>query len=336
MTAREFLQKPIACIVSGTGIASTRIPQSHDESDLVHAEKIDHAATESETTDTVIARIGERQILWQSLRDIWVEHGQPEGHQEIREILKTLDSLQAALINSWAEPMLDHEYTGLAQQLGRRRTVMVGEMVMRSRAADKAKARITPELRGEYYERNKQSAYVVPRKIGFRSIEMTMMGLVERRLLKHEAARAEALAELALSLAEILEDVKSPEDFMAWAELVNQELRARGKRPFESIEPRELRVVPIKYREPLAGLDPGKWSRPFVLGPDRVAAVLLTERVPGRILAMEEVLDKIDQELTMRLVSAAEADVEAELEHMTGFKFLLPLEDPSEDQPGDS
>ena len=55
MTARDFRQKPIARIVSGTGMASARIPQSDDESDLVHAENIDHAAAESKTTGAVIA-----------------------------------------------------------------------------------------------------------------------------------------------------------------------------------------------------------------------------------------------------------------------------------------
>ena len=55
MTARELLQKQIAGIMSGTSMASARIPQSDDESDLVHAENIDHAAAESKTTGPVIA-----------------------------------------------------------------------------------------------------------------------------------------------------------------------------------------------------------------------------------------------------------------------------------------
>jgi hypothetical protein len=41
--------------VSGTSVASARISQSDDETDLVHSENIDHAAAESKTTGPVIA-----------------------------------------------------------------------------------------------------------------------------------------------------------------------------------------------------------------------------------------------------------------------------------------
>ena len=54
MAARELFQKPIAGIVSGTGMTSAWIPQSDDESDLAHGENINHTEVESKTADPVI------------------------------------------------------------------------------------------------------------------------------------------------------------------------------------------------------------------------------------------------------------------------------------------
>ena len=55
LAAREFLQKPIACIVSGTGMASARISQSDDEDDLGHSENTDNTEAEFKNTGPVIA-----------------------------------------------------------------------------------------------------------------------------------------------------------------------------------------------------------------------------------------------------------------------------------------
>jgi hypothetical protein len=61
IAAREFLQKPMACIVSGTGMASARISQSDDEDDLGHSENTDNTEAKSKTTGPVIA---DRQLLF--------------------------------------------------------------------------------------------------------------------------------------------------------------------------------------------------------------------------------------------------------------------------------
>ncbi len=284
------------------------------------------AQGEELTTSTVVARLGDELLTWGDFEGIWRKAGSPKDRDGILERMKMTQPLQMMLIRKLGKQQLEDPDSELSRVMPTVRAFSLGSRFIARRVAEQTFDYITPELQRQFYEENKETMFKVRQKLAYKSI-VAMISSEDKKLDKEDRAHAHEI--LRDKLQKEMEGVRTAEDFLEQAPVLNAPYVARGHRVPESGEPIDETRIYKEYRDQLEMLEQGEFSPVFIVPHRGVASVLLQERIPPRLMELEDegILDAVNGQIHQRQSKVFEEAMLEKYAARVGFRFLADGQD---------
>lgn len=276
--------------------------------------KIDPDATvaEVDTGDTTKTR-----VRWGSFEQKWqrTHATKPEG---IREALQVESDFIQKTIDTWAKKELRNSDSEFSRLVAQYRQCGLGILWMKQKAYQEAQKQITDAKVNAFYEKNKEK---------LRGPEMVKLMIMEKRLGGAEqklsgVARKDALDRQIKYINEDLANCKTAADFRTAASVGRVMIEGPDPLGGQSTEiPAEQ--VPSPIKEQIAGLEAGKWTKPFLVNDMSAIAVLVEERTPAGYKPLEKVREQIQGAVTRELFEESLKQLEQGYLKKSGFQSQL-------------
>ena len=260
------------------------------------------------TTDTVIARVRDKELLWQDFSYLWNQSQRPRDRATINTIIRNVRPLQEILMFDMIHDELQDPESEYQVAYDRARRLVIGDTWITLRAIQEAsEEQTTPSLRA-FYETHKDELYKAPPLVTYTTIEHRLTPDQAARIFEPDFTQEEwmqMMQPVSRRLEEDLLHIQTAEEFEERAAQIHAELEGQDPPPLRADEPIPLNQVHPLVATALNDLEPGQWSvLPVMLDNSRMISVYLRSRTDGGYLSYEEIEPAVRADLRNSRIQA--------------------------------